>query len=168
MMTNAEAPVTLLKASFSSLVLLVWLTVCAISIAGSIACSISSAQSLSTSKTLKAVNTIRIQHKLVPLKLHPSLQKAAQHQSRLMAKAGKMSHKVGWRNSFAARMKRVGYGGLAAENIAYGQSSLDRVLRAWMNSRGHRRNMLHPRMRYFGLAYSTGKGLKYWTMVLGG
>lgn len=79
-----------------------------------------------------------------------------------------MSHKIGWRNSFSARMKRVGYRRLAAENIAYGQASLDRVLKAWMNSRGHRRNMLHPRMRYFGLAYSERKGLKYWTMVLGG
>lgn len=123
---------------------------------------------LSNAEAVRAVNMIRAQHKLTPLKLHPALQKAARQQSRLMSKAGKMSHKVGWRNSFSARMKRVGYRRLAAENIAYGQASLDRVLRAWMNSSGHRRNMLHPRMRYFGLAYSTRKGKKYWTMILGG
>ena len=126
------------------------------------------AGSVSQGQMLKAVNALRQQHRLPLLKLHPSLQKAADEQARLMAKKRKMSHKVGWGHGFRARLKRAGYRGLAAENIALGQETLGQVLSAWMNSRGHRRNMLHPRMRFFGLAANRGGGRKFWAMVLGG
>ena len=125
-------------------------------------------ETVSQRTLLKAVNSIRAQYNLPGLALHPALQKAAREQSVLMARAGKMTHKVGWRHSFSARLKRVGYRGIAAENIARGQKSLQRVLRGWMNSPGHRRNMLHPRMRYFGLDVVKGGGRNYWAMILGG
>ena len=122
----------------------------------------------SQNQVLSAVNAIRANHRLPALRWHPSLQKAAREQAALMAKAGKMSHRVRRGQGFGARMKRIGYGGLAAENIARGQPSLARVLRGWMNSPGHRRNMLHPRMRFLGLAAVEGGGRNYWAMVLGG
>ena len=117
---------------------------------------------------LTAVNTIRAQYRLPLLQLHPSLQQAASEQAQLMADTGKMAHKVRRGEGFKARLKRVGYRGLAAENIAHGQRSLGRVLAGWMKSPGHRRNMLHPRMRYFGLAAAKNGGRPYWAMVLGG
>jgi uncharacterized protein YkwD len=117
---------------------------------------------------LKAVNAIRQQHKVTQLQIHPRLQMMAREQSGLMAGSGKMSHKVNWKNGFRSRLKRAGYRGFAAENIAKGQQSLQRVLQSWMDSTSHRRNMLNPRMRYFGLARVQGKGRNYWTMVLGG
>ena len=119
-------------------------------------------------QVLDAVNAIRAQHRLPRLRLHPALQKAAAEQSILMARTGKMSHKVGFRHGFSSRLKRVGYHGLAAENIARGQKTLRRVLSGWMRSPGHRRNMLHPRMRYLGLSVAKGGGRNYWAMVLGG
>ena len=117
---------------------------------------------------LQAVNSIRQQYRLPLLRIHPSLQKAADEQARLMARTGKMAHKVGRGHGFSARLRRVGYRGLAAENIARGQESLGRVLRAWLKSPGHRRNMLHPRMRFFGLAANRKGSRNYWAMVLGG
>ena len=120
------------------------------------------------SAILQAVNTIRAQYRLPLLQLHPSLQRAASEQAKLMAQSGKMAHKVRRGEGFKARLKRVGYRGLAAENIAHGQRSLGRVLAGWLKSPGHRRNMLHPRMRYFGLAAAKGEGRNYWAMVLGG
>lgn len=117
---------------------------------------------------LTAVNAIRAQYRLPLLQLHPSLQQAASEQARLMAQTGKMAHKVRRGEGFKARLKRVGYSGLAAENIARGQRSLGRVLAGWMKSPGHRRNMLHPRMRYFGLSAAKSGGRNYWAMVLGG
>ena len=117
---------------------------------------------------LTAVNTIRAQYRLPLLQLHPSLQQAASEQAKLMAQTGKMAHKVRRGEGFKARLKRVGYSGLAAENIARGQRSLSRVLAGWMKSPGHRRNMLHPRMRYFGLSAAKSGGRNYWAMVLGG
>ena len=126
------------------------------------------AEANSQAQMVKAVNSIRAQFRLAPLQLHPALQKAALEQAQLMARTGKMAHKVKWGQGFSDRLKRVGYRGLAAENIARGQPTLGRVLSGWLKSPGHRRNMLHPRMRYFGLAASNGGGRKYWAMVIGG
>lgn len=117
---------------------------------------------------ISAVNKIRMAHGLNRLSLDPRMQKAAMQQAVLMASKRRMSHSVGWGNSFSARLKRVGHRGTAAENIARGQRSLSRVLRSWMKSRGHRRNMLDPRMRTFGLSVAKGGGKNYWAMVLGG
>lgn len=127
-----------------------------------------SAGAANQNAVLTAVNTIRAQYRLPLLQLHPSLQRAASEQATLMAETGRMAHKVRRGEGFKARLKRVGYRGLAAENIAHGQRSLGRVLAGWMKSPGHRRNMLHPRMRYFGLAASKKGGRNYWAMVLGG
>ncbi|MEE9314110.1 MAG: CAP domain-containing protein [Rhizobiaceae bacterium] len=122
----------------------------------------------SSAAFVRAVNKIRVAHGLNKLQLHPALQKAAREQSVLMARKQKMAHTTGFGQSFASRLKRVGYRGLAAENIARGQKTLKRVLSGWMNSPGHRRNMLHPRMRYFGLSAAKAGGRNYWAMVLGG
>ncbi len=122
----------------------------------------------SSATILQAVNQIRLANGLTKLQLHPALQRAAKEQSVLMARKQKMAHKVGFGQSFSARLKRVGYRGLAAENIARGQKTLTRVLKGWMNSPGHRKNMLHPRMRYFGLSVAKSGGRNYWAMVLGG
>ncbi len=122
----------------------------------------------SQSQIVQAVNAIRQHNGLPPLQLHPSLQRAAAEQAKLMAQSGKMSHKVGYGHGFKARLKRAGFRGLAAENIAHGQKSLGRVLKGWLASPGHRRNMLHPRMRYFGLSAKKSGGGNYWAMVLGG
>jgi len=122
----------------------------------------------SQNQILKAVNSIRQHYRLPLLQLHPSLQKAAIEQAQLMAQSGKMAHKVGRGHGFSARLRRVGYRGLAAENIARGQESLKHVLGSWLKSPGHRRNMLHPRMRFFGLSANRSGGRNYWAMVLGG
>lgn len=115
-----------------------------------------------------AVNKIRAAHGLQGLSLSPRMQKAAQQQAVLMASKRKMSHSVGWGNSFSKRLRRVGHRGAAAENIARGQKSVSHVLRSWMKSPGHRRNMLNPSMRTFGLSVAKGGGRNYWAMVLGG
>lgn len=57
---------------------------------------------------------------------------------------------------------RNGYG----ENVAYGQRDAQEVMRAWMNSRGHRNNILSGRYSQIGvgLAYSRS-GRPYWTQT---
>ncbi|MEM8751023.1 MAG: CAP domain-containing protein [Pseudomonadota bacterium] len=125
------------------------------------------AQSASSS-ALKSVNAIRAAKGLPKLAVHPALVKAAREQADLMAHKGKMAHKVSVRHSFRRRMARVGWKGTAAENIARGQPSEQAVIRAWMSSRGHRRNILNPRMRYIGMSANRQNGRPYWAMVLGG
>merc|ERR1712157_699608 len=54
----------------------------------------------------------------------------------------------------------------AAENIAQGQQTVESVMTAWMNSSGHRANILSSSSKYFGLglAYSASN-TPYWTQV---
>lgn len=50
-----------------------------------------------------------------------------------------------------------------AENIAMGQRDGQAVMRAWMNSYGHRANILNPRHRRIGVsAYRSKSGRIYW------
>jgi uncharacterized protein YkwD len=53
-----------------------------------------------------------------------------------------------------------------AENVAYGQSTPSEVVRTWMNSPGHRKNILASNRNTIGvgLAYSAN-GRPYWTQV---
>jgi uncharacterized protein YkwD len=110
---------------------------------------------------------IRAAHGLRPLAADRELENAALRQARYMAGAGTMNHTTGYGRDFASRMSNTETNGAAAENIARGRMSLDRLFEMWMNSEGHRRNMLDPRFSRFGLA-SAGEGSdRYWALVLG-
>jgi uncharacterized protein YkwD len=51
-----------------------------------------------------------------------------------------------------------------AENIALGQESVSEAIRSWMNSSGHRANILGSRYSKIGVAaYQGGNGKIYWT-----
>jgi uncharacterized YkwD family protein len=51
----------------------------------------------------------------------------------------------------------------AGENIAMGQQSAEEVVNAWMNSEGHRKNILSPNYTHIGVGH-TGSG-NYWTQM---
>lgn len=52
----------------------------------------------------------------------------------------------------------------AGENIAYGQRTPQEVMNAWMNSPGHRANILNPSYTYIGVGVAkTSSGVIYWT-----
>jgi uncharacterized protein YkwD len=50
----------------------------------------------------------------------------------------------------------------AAENIAFGDVSAEEFVRTWMRSRGHRRNILDPDLRYAAIAAKQGKNGKWY------
>jgi uncharacterized protein YkwD len=50
----------------------------------------------------------------------------------------------------------------AGENIAKGQQSPEDVMNAWMNSDGHRKNILNPDFTEIGVGYVKGD-TTYWT-----
>lgn len=113
---------------------------------------------------------IRSAHGLPKLVSDPKLERAALTQSGYMAVTGQMTHDTGRGKDFSTRMKKDGIDGVAAENLARGRMDLNRVFSMWMNSQGHRRNMLDPRLKRFGLAYvqaKKGSDEKYWTLVVG-
>ena len=49
------------------------------------------------------------------------------------------------------------------ENIAYGQRSPEEVMNAWMNSEGHRANILNTNFEYIGIGVTERNGVYYWT-----
>lgn len=51
----------------------------------------------------------------------------------------------------------------AAENIAYGQKNPESVMNAWMNSSGHRANILSEKMEYIGVGVIYRDGVYYWS-----
>lgn len=63
------------------------------------------------------------------------------------------------------RMSAAGYRySHAAENIAWNQRSAEEVMRAWMNSPGHRANILNKNVSYVGVGlHIAGDGSYYWT-----
>jgi uncharacterized protein YkwD len=85
-----------------------------------------------------------------------------------MAKAGQMSHLIGFGDNFGTRMGQSDVTLPAAENIASGQNTVDAAVQAWIDSPKHLKNMLGS---YKGLGVAAARssdGRNYWAMVLSG
>ena len=91
------------------------------------------------------------------------LSQAAAAHARDMATNGYFSHTSLDGTTFDQRARRAGYSCIAAENIAEGQRTEAAVMSAWMNSAGHRANILNPRYREFGI----GRSGNVWVMMFG-
>jgi uncharacterized protein YkwD len=124
----------------------------------------SEAASLQAEAT-RYLNAYRAKAGLAPLSSEPRLVRAASAQCAIMIAHGKIGHVFGPGTSLSERMFRAGVApGYHAENVARGQRSVAKVMQAWMKSRGHRRNMLDPKMTTFGIASKSG----YWALDLAG
>ena len=65
------------------------------------------------------------------------------------------------------RAARAGYGSsFIGENIAAGYGSAEAVMNGWMNSSGHRANILNCSYNHLGVGLSSGGN--YWTQLFGG
>ena len=84
-----------------------------------------------------------------------------------MAAKDQLDHDVLGR--FNSRVSPAG-AGRAAENIAYGYDSFPKTLDQWINSSGHRKNLLLPGATRVGVASvkSAKTGRMYWAMVIAG
>ncbi|GLY03228.1 CAP domain-containing protein [Actinoplanes sp. NBRC 101535] len=100
--------------------------------------------------------------------VEPDLVTASAQQSGYMARTRLFSHT--WRNgsTLATRAKAAGYTQPAGENIAWGFRSAREVVDAWMDSPGHRANILNCSARKMGAAVSyAADGTPYYTQVFG-
>lgn len=94
------------------------------------------------------------------LSLHPQLMAAAQHHTNLMVQHNQMTHQLPGEPELSDRISQSGYqwGGVA-ENVAQGQTSPEQVVSTWMNSPGHRKNLLNPEYQHLGVGYANN----FWT-----
>ena len=100
-----------------------------------------------------------------PLKVDDRVVEAAQGHSADMAQRDYFSHTTPEGVDFAQRMRTAGYPSPGGENIAMGQRSAEQVMKAWMNSDGHRRNILNCGFTTIGVGLDT-RGW-YWTQNFG-
>jgi uncharacterized protein YkwD len=117
---------------------------------------------------LDLVNAERAAHNLAPMVVDARLQLAAQRHSEDQAAMRRMSHVGSDGSSMVQRIDRVGFPWRsAAENVAVGFSTPQSVMAAWMNSPGHRTNILSANT-HIGVGLATGSdGRIYWTQVFG-
>lgn len=87
---------------------------------------------------------------------------SAQNHATWMAENQRMDHLEG-QMTFADRIQATGYKmGYGGENIAMGQPTVDAVMTAWMNSPGHRQNILKTNYKDAGFGIGEAGGRRYW------
>jgi uncharacterized protein YkwD len=105
--------------------------------------------------TLCLVNAERVRIGVAPLVGNSLLAAAAQGHADDMVALGYFSHTSADGRTFDQRIRAAGYAGSRlAENIAWGQRSLGtprRIVAAWMDSAGHRANILNGALRDSGI-----------------
>jgi uncharacterized protein YkwD len=83
-----------------------------------------------------------------------------------MATNRNLSHQGSDGSTMRSRIDDTGYDWMAiGENVAMGQTSPEAVMQSWMNSAGHRRNILNPDFQELGVGYAEGGGRPYWVQV---
>ncbi|MFF2010784.1 CAP domain-containing protein [Streptomyces sp. NPDC058195] len=116
---------------------------------------------------LTLVNQERAKAGCSPLTASSALTSLAQDYSQDMAARGFFDHTDPDGRSPWDRASKAGVKGLAAENIARGQADAQAVMTAWMNSPGHRANILNCDYKTFGLGVHFGSGGPWWTQEFG-
>lgn len=112
------------------------------------------------------LTTARAAVSLNPLAVEDRLTVAAQAHAEDMSANDYFSHTDLNGGSVADRVTASGYDWCwVGENIAYGYTTQTNVFNAWMDSPGHRANMLSASPTEFGLGHASDGN--YWVMVLG-
>lgn len=117
------------------------------------------------SGVVELVNRHRADAGCAPLTVDMRLVEAAQRHSEDMAARGYLSHTTPEGVSFDERIRRAGYPAPAAENIARGPRSAERVVTMWMDSPGHRANILNCEITAIGVGVAPDGW--YWTQTFG-
>lgn len=96
---------------------------------------------------------------------------AAQLHAQQMAQYQRMDHTISGAQypTLQSRLDAVGYPYRnAAENVAWNTQTAQSVVTGWMNSSGHRANILNPALTEIGAAMArSAKGEPYWIQVFG-
>lgn len=109
------------------------------------------------------VNNERSSQGCDPVRVDDRLTSAAQEHSEDMAARDYMAHESPEGEGPGERAQRHGYHSWGAENVAKGQRSAQQVMDAWMNSPGHRRNILNCDLEAIGI----GEADHAWTQKFG-
>ena len=138
------------------------------SLLGSVLCVSQSSAAYNAKKyakeVIRLVNVQRAKKGLPKVKATKNLSKAANLRAKEIRK--KFAHeRPNGASCFQVLNKwKISYT-MAGENIAYGMRTPKQVVKAWMNSSGHRRNILTRKFNRLGVGVYKKKGLIYWTQL---
>lgn len=111
------------------------------------------------------VNAQRSKAGLSPLTVNTDVQAAAQVRAREIETSFSHTRPDGSTFSTALTQQGVSYRG-SGENIAWGQKTPEQVMDGWMNSPGHRANILNKNFTSIGVGfYQNASGTNYWTQL---
>ncbi|HYG63048.1 MAG TPA: CAP domain-containing protein [Thermoanaerobaculia bacterium] len=106
---------------------------------------------------LREVNEVRRREGLRPLVLDPLLNQAAQKHAQDMLARSYFAHESPSGTTVRERSRAQGYAWRSiGENIAEGQTTVDEVMQTWMDSPGHRKNILSPKFTELGVGLVVG------------
>src|ERR1700694_5042831 len=113
------------------------------------------------------ISGFRVKHGERRVTMDATLSRIALEQAKAMAAKDTLDHDV--LGSFSSRIA-PSKSGRAAENIAYGYDSFEKTLDQWINSTGHRKNLLLPKASRVGVASATSavSHRTYWAMEIAG
>ena len=115
-------------------------------------------------EVIRLVNEIRVKNGLSPLTADWELSRVARYKSQDMKDNNYFSHTSPIYGSPFTMMKNFGISyRSAAENIAKGQKTPQAVVNGWMNSSGHRANILNATYKKIGVGYVPSGN--YWTQM---
>lgn len=115
-------------------------------------------------EVVRLVNDIRRQNGLGELTLNWELSRVARYKSQDMVDKGYFAHNSPTYGTPFQMMQSFGLTyRYAGENIAYGYSTPQAVVNGWMNSEGHRKNILGTNFTQIGVGY-VAQG-HYWTQM---
>ncbi|HUR72781.1 MAG TPA: CAP domain-containing protein [Sporichthya sp.] len=124
-----------------------------------------SSQSVLRSSVVHLTNVQRVAHGCRALKYNTALQTAAQRHANDMARKHYFSHNSLDGTPWWKVIMRAGYKDPGGQNIARGFSSPSSVVRAWLNSPSHRKNIMNCQFRTIGIGFN-GNG-DYWVQDFG-
>ena len=118
-------------------------------------------------KVVELVNVERQKAGLPALKMDSEISNVARAKSKDMAVNNYFAHQSPTYGSAGDMLKQFGISWYAwGENIAAGQRTPEIVVNAWMNSSGHRANILSSNFSKIGVGYVTNSsGRPYWTQI---
>ncbi|MGC4976978.1 CAP domain-containing protein [Streptomyces sp. DT199] len=119
-------------------------------------------------QVLSLVNKERAAAGCSPVTANDRLTRAADDYSDVMAGSGVMSHTGPDGSTMTTRVEAAGYQwSTLGENIARGQADAASVMKSWMNSPGHRANILNCSFKELGVGVHFGDGGPWWTQNFG-
>jgi len=112
-------------------------------------------------EVIRLVNEERTKAGIVPLEMERSLMQSCDIRAEDLTI--KFSHDrpngEPWHTVIEIESKASG------ENIAYGQRDAKSVMATWMNSAGHRANILNPNFTHIGVGYIYKNNTAYWVQL---